>query len=251
MKKVLILGTSHSAASCKRNTEIKRLLSGRYHDYFKTEWGWEVTNLSMPGITPQGQLLALTAYLADNPNAHWDLVLFEGRNIENTINIPWPHESAAEITDWNNFYHLFEDKEVYDKTLKQPFECKSITSNSVDKQYSELFGWGVPYVGSINQAVDTYGCNRAIISILEQHCDIVKFWVMSNIPKFDVSDEYYWHRQLAQQLLGKWLLFDKIDHQIIIPDHERCKCNHANAQGHLRIWNEHIKPAVLKLVDNV
>ena len=258
MKKVLIIGTSHSAASCTRaeNPEyIERMNKGRWHDYFKTELSYDVTLIARSGTTPQDQLMTVIAYLADNPHETWDLCIIEGRGIENTINMPWQKildDYNPEISSWKDFYYMYQDRDDdYIDRKHMPFYNKSVTSESIkdDVKEKSILPWAINYVESVNQAIDTYGCNRAIISMIEERCPIVKFWIYSHIEKFRTDDKFSLHRKFGEELLEKWFLFGKdwvcnVDELLDLQDNETCECGHPNEAGHKRIWKELVQPKI-------
>jgi hypothetical protein len=109
--------------------------------------------------------------------------------------------------------------------------------------------WAINYVESVNQAIDTYGCNRAIISMIEERCPIVKFWIYSHAKKFRTDDKFSLHRKFGKELLEKWFLFEKdwvynADELLDLQDNETCECGHPNEAGHKRIWKELIQPKI-------
>ena len=258
MKKVLIVGTSHSAASCTRQENpnyIERINKGRWHDYFTTDLSYNVTLIARSGTTPQDQLMTVIAYMADNPHETWDLCIIEGRSIEDTINIPWQRihdESNPEVSSWEDFYYMYQDRDDdYIDRKHMPFYNKSATSESINDDFKEksVLPWAINYVESVNQAIDTYGCNRAIISKIEERCQVVKFWIYSHALSFHNDTKFNLHRKFGEELLGKWLLFGNdwiynADMLLDLQDDELCECGHPNEAGHKRIWKELIKPRI-------
>jgi hypothetical protein len=258
--KVLIIGTSHSEASCRRHKDdknVERMMQGRYHDYFKTELGWDTTVIAQGGVTPQAQLWAVTAYLADHPNETWDLCLFEGRNVEATVTIPStlnPDQPAP--TEWKDIYHRFVDKDDYENEFETPFYCLTTDTEKMWKSgpFYRFSSWANEYVLTYNQMLDFFGCNRAIISMVEQRCPIVKFWIYSHPLELLFGDprynpEYKYVHDYGEQILGDYWLLDNPWSNVNVPNNMRCACNHANEEGHKWLWDNVIKPATLKLID--
>jgi len=255
--KVLIIGTSHTEASCRRHKDdnhVERMMQGRYHDYFKTEFGWETTVIAQGGVTPQAQLYAVTAYFADHPDEKWDLCLFEGRNIETTVMIPHGNDlTKPSPPTWDEMYHRFVDKDYYHKDYEYPFYCLTIGTEKFDNGgvFHQYTHWADNYVLTPNQMLDFFGCNRAIISLVEERCPIVKFWVFSH--PFEVlrnDPDYQFIKPFGEQILGKYFLFDDPWKNVDVPMDMRCTCNHPNEQGHKWMWDNVIKPATLKIIDN-
>jgi len=255
--KVLIIGTSHTEASCKRHKNdisIERMMQGRYHDYFKTELGWKTTVIALGGVTPQAQLYAVTAYLAEHPDEKWDLCLFEGRNVETTVMIPQKlNLGSIDPPEWKDMYHRYVDKDYYHGDHELPFYCLSADTEKLQKGgvFQDYAHWANNYVLTYNQMLDIFGINRAIISMVEDRCPIVRFWVFSHPFEILRDDpEYAYVKKFGEQILGDYFLFDNPWKNVQVPDNMRCACNHPDEMGHHWLWKNVIKPATLKLLDN-
>ena len=215
-KNVLIIGTSHSACQC----DGKIYTYGRWHDFFKTDFGWETTVLSEPGTTAQKQLLSLINYLNDNPEKTWDMCIIEGRCLENIINVPDDNNMETTVIHENAKYH------------------------------KQIYPWAVPYVYSVNQCIDNCSANLAMIELLSKVCTTTKMWVWYRPDNYRDGDEFVTHRKIENKLLGNHFLFEDYYSEVTsgMPHEYKCKCGHANQNGNEWIWKKSIKPEVMRLL---
>lgn len=257
MKKVLILGTSHSQATCANNGELPQVFhSGRWHDYFRDDLGWEVVNLSRSSITAQQQMELLLKYHIDNPEHQFDLAVVEGRGLEANSSMPGE----------------FNDERLWDWILdnpdegEAPYEVDRMTpGETLTTKHTERFlPWYADYIMSMHHAIDSYSINRAMCTYLDKFCDNVRYICIGTSTAIPDDHKNY---QLGKQLLSEFLfktqpIIDncKVDTwpALNAPDfyhqNERkylCDCNHMNLTGHKYLWENLIKPEVKNIFKEI
>jgi len=237
MKKALILGTSHSFAICvghkKAIGKASQLISGRWHDYLKTEYGYEVTNISQAGTSPAMQLAALLLYLEQNPEERWDIAILEGRNIEYSMSMVIPQQDTdGGIIESNKDYTMF-IPQFRDYQVEKPkkYQHRLLNEKVIQK-------YALSYFRSPLQSIDTYSINLAILTVLETVSTNVRFFTVDCLSQSHVYD-----RKWFNILLKKWLIVD------CTPFTDSCNCGHPNLKGHYHIWKEFIKPNLLEILE--
>lgn len=224
-KRVLIIGTSHSEGSCTTFEEPERGVQKLFqmgqltwHDYFKKEYDYEVVNISKSAVTPQGMLWATYNYFLDHPDSKFDLVIIEGRGIENNVSVPVPRigtydnptdselmkQASNEYYDIDNidsrkvWQHFVED----DKRTNKIWVYDLIHHMSADSEerIPKLMEWYVTYAKSALHLVDIWASNVALINLCEQHSENVRFFCW-------YSDEI--HRDSYADMMGINLIPDK------------------------------------------
>ena len=236
MKKALILGTSYSVSMChghKSTVDGVRLMSGRWHDYLKTEYGYEVTNISQAGTTPAMQLAALLLYLEQNPEERWDIAILEGRNIEYSMSMVIPQQDTdGGIIESNKEYGTF-IPQFRDYQVEKPkkYQHRLLNEKAIQK-------YALSYFNSPLQSIDTYSVNLAILTVLETVSTNVRFFTVDCPSRSHVYD-----RKWFNILLKKWLIVDGT------PYTDYCQCRHPNLKGHYHIWKTYIKPNLLEILE--
>ena len=247
-KRVLIVGTSHSMGSCAGYRVDDPLLKHdeRWHDYFKSEFGYEVVNISMSGCTVQQQQLAVYAYFQDNPDAHFDLAIVEGRGIEGTVSEPMhfiggpPYDifnhPSKDVYDFEEYYKSWLDSAGSNRAMYSPMTALTPTlSYEYQARYSE---WYVEYVYSMNHAVDLWSGNLTLCDYVSKHSDIVKWFNWS----YSIDDTTDLKMQLGKDLLSEyatlgWPMLDTIE-VIGNTSGTACVCGHFNPEGHRLVWEQ-------------
>ena len=243
-KRVLIVGTSHSMGSCEGYRDDTNHLKHdeRWHDYFKSELGYEVVNLSMSGCTAQQQLMTVYAYFKDHPDDKFDLAIVEGRGMESVVSEPMhfrggppddvtAHPSEDEY-DFKRYYEKWldsaEDRHMYSPVTSLP------PTISYDYQQRYL-AWYIEYVFSMNHALDQWSVNLTLCDYLARYCDTVK-WFCWSYAQDDVTDlKLALGKDLLSRYALDWPILQELYDINAVPDVE-CDCGHLNPKGHKLVW---------------
>ena len=253
MKRALVLGTSHSVASCSPKRNVKKtttLFKGRWHDYLKTELGYEVDVLARSGVSTGGMFYALSNYLADNPEKTWDLILIEGRSIEATFDYPVTSQSHVDANNYIHAYHRFFPKNVESHEYEPyPFKCGSVYAYASYKEFQHQIPYLVDYAQHPVHLNNVLAHNLAMCHLASTRSPVVKFFVQSHVKHFFQKWDHY--RELTYTTMGEFMLRgDKWAQNMILPDPEEnytCGCGHCNEKGHEYIWRMYILPELLKI----
>lgn len=241
MKKVLIVGTSHTEATCVRNQgeDVSILYSNRWHDYIDAD----VTKLARSGCTSQEQLIVIQKYFEDNPDLKFDLAIIEGRG--NELNMPTPYV-YENIVDWNRdknkpnlpYYQWWLDH-IPDHMLYQPISPLDYT-NLKSKTYKKYYDYMLDYTQSFKHIVDNWTANLSMCKFLEAYCNKVKWFTLHNQDWGQRSFEY--------DLIKDYLIEDTWPHYNIFdyPDEYFCTCRHMNEKGHRYFYDTFIKNVIEK-----
>jgi len=244
-KRILIVGTSHSMGCCEGYRSDTEYLKHdeRWHDYFKSEFGYEVVNISMSGCTVQQQVLAVYAYFQDNPTAHFDLAIVEGRGIEGTVSDPMhflggpPYDilnhPSDDVYEFEKYYAKWLDSAV-DRSMYSP-----ITAFAPDFYYDyqkRYMPWYIEYVYSMNHAIDTWSANVTLCDYISKYSDIVK-WFNWSYSCNDVTDlKLKIGKDLLSEYAIDWPILNDIEDKLT-PDMD-CDCGHFNPKGHRLVWEQ-------------
>lgn len=246
MKRVLIIGTSHSEANCQRqdNEPIEIVREGRWHDYFK-DHGWEVVNISRGGCSTQMQFMATASYFHDNPDAHFDLALVEGRSMETNVSIPTSF-TYAELNHGDFYKHWLDDH----PTKKGDVSTLINADSHFIEKFPEYQGWYADYVHSLTHATDLWAANYALCSLISKYATVVKWFTFSASMKFVVNPNqpqitlgYDIMKDYILEDTWPWINFDNM------PDDAYCYCKHLNEKGHKIFWDDYIFPRIKKICD--
>lgn len=257
MKKVLILGTSHSQATCANNGELPRVFhSGRWHDYFHDDLGWEVVNLSRSSITAQQQMELLLKYFSDNPGQRFDLAIVEGRGLESNSSMPG-QENQDNLWEW-----ILRNPDEGEA----PYEVDRITpgESRITKRTEKFLPWYAEYIMSMQHAIDVYSVNRAMCTYLDNFCENVRYICVGTSTAIPDNHKNY---QLGKQLLSEYIfktqptinnqkvdVWPALNNPDFFHQDERkylCDCNHMNLTGHKYFWENLIKPEVKNIFKEI
>lgn len=264
MSSMLIIGTSHSEASCQRveGGYIEKIEIGkRWFELIQEEYGIDhVMNLSRSNCTTEQQFMVAYNYKKQNPDVTFDYAIVEGRCIESTVSSPirniknldvHPEDNNLNEFIWDHWTDDFRHRQSTDDDfVKRIYEPISQMDSRVDKSDGEKYyhnDWYVDYAHSYLHAVHLWTANKALISFLEEFCGKVAWY------SFSTSSRFHDHNNplniMGKDLIGNNALFDKNDEQtfpeIKFPtdyDDHRCKCNHLNESGHKKLFDEILKP---------
>lgn len=252
-KRVLIIGTSHSAGSCEGYHDDTDFLhyDERWHDYFKSEYGYEVVNLSMSGCTVQQQMIAVYAYFKDNPDARFDLAIVEGRSMESTVADPihWyngPPEVAFEdhprndVHNFNVYYRAWLDTADV-RIANRRSGYSPMTSMQPTLSYPEqsrLMPWYLEYTFSMLHATEQWSVNLALCSYLTKFVNSVKWFAWS----YSYNEVTELKMDIGKDMLKSYLFEDGWPE--ISPEMKEisklsdvdCDCHHWNPKGHRLVW---------------
>jgi hypothetical protein len=215
----------------------------RWHDYFKSEFGYEVVNISMSGCTVQQQVLAVYAYFQDNPGAHFDLAIVEGRGMEGTVSEPMHFIGGPPYDILNHpAEDLYEFKLYYEKWLDSAVDrvnYSPITALPPDHSYDyqkRYMAWYIEYVYSMNHAVDTWSANVTLCDYISRYSDIVK-WFSWSYSQDDVTDlKLQIGKDLLSEYVIDWPMLNDIED--IGTYDVSCDCGHFNPEGHKMVWEQ-------------
>ena len=215
----------------------------RWHDYFKSEMGYEVVNISMSGCTVQQQLLAVYAYFKDHPEARFDLTIVEGRGMESTVSEPMqfhggpPYDLHNHTSDDEYDFKLYYDKwldSADDRHMYSP-----LTALSADASYdyqSRYMSWYIEYVYSMNHAVDLWSANLTLCDYISRYSNVVKWFCWSYACMGEVSDlKMELGKDILEQYAMAWPLPEEMKYITSLDDVD-CDCGHLNPKGHKLVW---------------
>lgn len=240
MKRVLIVGTSHSEATCVREPDgpIERMISGRWHDYFKN-YDCEVVSLARAGCTVQQQFLTTFAYLQDNPDARFDIAIVEGRSLETNITIPVDINLFS--GDKLPYEHMY-GRWLTEKTTSQ--EILAHADSFKIQEYPELVDYFTSYVFSFQHAIDQWTSNYALCSMLKTVSSTVKWFAYSQAKKYNINPDTR-EIKIGKDIMREFLFNDGWPIVGMPTDKQYfCDCGHMNEIGHSYFWYNQIYPRV-------
>ena len=231
-KTALIIGTSHSYASCSEDTgddnldkylyenasketeKIKDLLAARkrkrsnnvrikhpdrWQDNLENH-GYKVTTFARPGCTTEHQLDAFYHYMLDNPS-YWDLIIIEGRDPE--ANVSYPTYIPTKNQDTKNIWNHWIDDDG-DRIKKFNFT----NSHSWDNIAISTTKWYKEYQGSHLHLVNTWAANSALCTLASKYATIVKWFTFGAITyPNDIQNK---SEQLQNMLIGEYCIADTL-----------------------------------------
>ena len=254
-KTALVIGTSHSYASCD-GTRINR--PDRWQDNLENH-GYKVTSFTRPGCTAEHQLDAFFHYMTDNPS-YWDLILIEGRDAEACVSYPLYIPTTDQDTK-NVWHHWIHDEG--DRIKK--FNFGSNVYGEKFRQDMRSTKWYKEYVGSHLHIINTWATNSALCTLASKYAKVVKWFTFGSVKHS--SDIQNKSNLLQHMLLGEYCIADTIPalqqtyckHQPQLyknlarifekkpPESDtRCECSHLNKLGHKLLWDLILEPALIK-----
>ena len=254
-KTALIIGTSHSYASCDGN-RIKH--PDRWQDNLENH-GYKVTTFARPGCTTEHQLDAFYHYMLDSPS-YWDLIIIEGRDPE--ANVSYPTYIPTKNQDTKNIWNHWIDDDG-DRIKKFNF----INTHNWDNIVISTTKWYKEYQGSHLHLVNTWAANSALCTLASKYATIVKWFTFGAITyPNDIQNK---SEQLQNMLIGEYCIADTLPalqqtysndkHQPQLyknlarifdktpsESDTRCECGHLNKVGHKMLWDLILEPALIK-----
>lgn len=278
-KRVLIIGTSHSEASCAKerfpngNIKHQQLPKGtRWFDYIENDYDAEVTKLARSGCTATEQYMALASYFKDNPDTYFDLVLVEGRGTEPNMAVPVLEDNATPVEDYD---YLTRDRWFYDSWQDQEYQ---LTQHNTERRYwGRLSPHEIPdqwldrnnpnhylvkymetYLLSDLHHIENLTINYALCKLAKTKSSLVK-WFTFTFVEFEkkpwVLDMYL--DQLGSHIIDRDRFVS--NPEISIQSDEwssgndrdnKCLCGHMNERGHADFWQNRIKPYLQEIFNN-
>ena len=233
MSKILVVGTSHSDGSCKKEDGTDRLdPQFRWQNLI----GHDVETIAHSGATSQQQFYALWNYILDNTEATWDYAIVEGRHI-NSVDGSYPSPSAKNIdkskfdsdTNYKDFYTFWQNTDQKEK----------LYAFSSMQNFRHL-DWWRSYAMSPLHWVDNYTCIHSMCSLLSERCKDVLFLPWTWNKHHETHKQMVW----AGVLLKKYIDFDTwpaLTAMGVIPEltnEYECECKHWNEDGQQIIANK-------------
>lgn len=268
MKKVLVIGTSHSEGSCDDLYDGYLKKGQRWHDYINSELGAEVTLLAREGTTTFQQFIAVSSYFYENPDAYFDLVLLEGRLAEYTVDIPYEQTHWLEtdndpgvnvdLTWFGERYNRFLDRDVR-QGARDNREHQLITSVSPNFTYAiepasrrKMFeGWMAEYMNSDMNFLTAVMGNISIMNIVKKHTKTAKFFCfIGNILENEIEELFAYH--MADYIIPDLYptAINSYDvNQENYPNHF-CPCNHLNNLGIEELAWPKLKKHIKRLLED-
>lgn len=243
MKKVLIIGTSHTESTClyKKGEPIIRLEGRRWQDYLE-DHDYEVTTIARAGCTVDQQFAAVFSYFHENPDVKFDLAIIEGRALETNIAMPGEPYTNTKI-NYSSYWKRWDTSQSikeYEQETIMPIDSYKIE----DKP--EHQGYYTDYLFSMHHAWQHWTTTYALCKLVETRAPIVKWWNYSIAADF-VSNPDAVQVKLGYDIIKEWFIDDinwPIGMTVELYDDELCLCKHANVKGHKRIWDEYIYPRI-------
>lgn len=273
-KNILVIGTSHSQASCDGRT----LTQNRWHDYISDHYNLDKFLLAKSGCSIEQQFEAVWNYWKTNPDASFDYCIIEGRAIQVSHSIPSSvnktkidpkgkidYESilngSSEPSEW--IYYGWTEQFITDSRDNKEFvhdfsRIGHVYSYNIDDtNYKEYY---VDYCDSYLQAVQVWSSNLALIELCKRFCKKV-YWF-----SFDThnTDRNHPHNAIGSEIIKNNTLFKNkenghfptIAHNNInsynppmenFTDAHFCGCRHFNKHGHKKLWEVIFYPRLEEL----
>lgn len=230
MSRILVVGTSHSDGSCKKEDGTERIA---IKDRWQHHIGHEVETLARSGATSQQQFYALWNFLLDNPNATWDYVIIEGRHI-NSVDGSYPKPSSKNIDitkfdgddNHNDFYNFWQCDDPETNIRKQLFAFSSM------QNYRDT-NWYVEYAMSPLHWVDNYTCIHSMCKLLEEKCKDLLFIAWSWNKHDAVNKQILWAGKLLEKYIDEtvWPALATREAMPNLNEEVECLCGHWNETG--------------------
>lgn len=238
MSKILIIGTSHSDGSCKKEDGTERIaIKDRWQHYL----GHEVETLAKSGVTSQQQFYVLWHYLLDNREASWDYAIIEGRHI-NSVDGSFPRPMAKNTNIANfasneshkDFYNFWQTDDPQTDTTKQLFPFSGMQDFRDTEWYTE-------YAMSPLHWTDNYTCVLAMCSLLMERCKDVLFlpWVWNK--HHETHKQNIWAKELLKKHIVEevWPALTRLESMPDLADNKhQCLCGHYDEDGQKLIGNK-------------
>jgi len=281
MKKVLVVGTSHSQAVCKnRDDRINRiLLRDRWFDHLHEHWDVEILKLAKSGCSPEEQLISVYNYTKMNPDSYWDLAIIEGRSVQVGVSSPkrnimgfplnnddrddFDFEMGITPSPWpyytwtDSWCQTYVDSGYSKHELRNFSYADRIDTHNCDgvnfqhKPY--LRDWMIDYTNSYLHSIHVWSTNRAMCELLNKHSKHVT-WFSFDCGD-DLMDPHHPYNTMAHDFIGDYYLLDsqntphihwEWDEKWGDWNDQKCDCGHLNEEGHRRLYMQHIYPNIVK-----
>ena len=244
MSKILVIGTSHSDGSCKKEDGTERI---DIKDRWQHHIGHEVETLARSGATSQQQFYALWHYLLDHREARWDYAIVEGRHISSVDGtFPRPFAKNTNIENfasdgewWDNighkdFYNFWQCDDSETDISKQLFGFQSMQNFRETEWHNE-------YAMSPLHWTDNYTCVLAMCNLLMERCNDVLFLPWTWLKNHEAHKQNVWAGELLKNYIDTetWPAFTNEKN---IPEFtegkHQCLCGHFDEDGQKLIGNK-------------
>jgi len=266
MKKILIVGTSHTAGACQNKHALEHYYSHKkkrkplekedidivYQDWLEEKDRWyqgllenyEITTLATPGASPAQQYWVILNYIHQYPEQRFDAALIEGRHPPSASQPDWADWGFTDT--WENRLKLWLDAWPHAGYLKPadffvPFGfCREDNA-----KWKEWYG---DYISNDLSLVDTISVNYAIANVLELISHNVKFMSFSQDTFMD-DDKKFLYNKFKQEygITELWNGFEALtgEKEHSIKQDIQCGCLHYNAKG-CKIISDYATPILEK-----
>ena len=238
MSNILLVGTSHSDGSCRKENGSERII---IEDRWQHHLGHKVETLARSGATSQHQFYALWHYLLNNESKTWDYAIIEGRHI-NSVDGSYPKPMAKQQDiekfsgDHNHkdFYNFWQSDNPDTNIRKQLLPFSSM-QNFRDTE------WYDDYVMSPLHWVDNYTCILAMCTLLMDRCKDVLFLAWTWNKHNETHKQKIWASELLKPYISVecWPALTRLETipELSDKNHE-CLCGHWNETGQKIIANK-------------
>lgn len=232
MKKLLVLGTSHTFGAC---VEIHRLpFEQRWHAILAKELGWELTTLAISGATSEQQMHTVFRYFEAYPDARFDQVIVEGRHLgPHDVAYPKPHgKGDVDISEFDTGtnhkaflrgWHADHNEHPQDRLL--PFSAWNTLPT--ERKKDDFRTWHAEYTFSPLHFIHNATSNLAMCKYLEDYCDDV-YWFSIGKSKWG----HHWN-DFMKNFVKHYI--DEDTWPTTEYTGPQCKCGHAGAEGNVEI----------------
>lgn len=240
MKKLLVIGTSHTFGSCwQPDDAMARLpLEQRWHTIVAKELGYEVTTLAISGATIEQQMHTVFRYFKAFPDVRFDQAIIEGRHM-GKLNVTYPKPDSKgrhDIADFDSVdkHETFLEGWLNDHTEKSTDRLLPFMGWNSSLPPSRNRQWYEEYTFSPLHFIHGATGNLALCKYLEDYCSNV-LWMSFGQTRL----AYHWNDWLYDFV--KDYTHEDLWPVVKYPNGEECKCGHPNAVGHNALAQQIIK----------
>ena len=267
MKKILIVGTSHTAGQCQNKHAIEHYNSHKkknkpfskedidivYQDWLEEKDRWyqgllenyEITTLSSPGASPAQQYWVILNYIHQYPEQRFDAALLEGRHPPSASQADWM--DLGYVDTWENRLKLWLNSWPQAGYLKpKDFYTPFSHCREDNAHWQEWYG---DYISNDLSLVDTITVNYASMNALDLISNSAKFMSFSQDTFIDDDKRFvYNHFKQEYGIAELWDGFESFTGEQgnkSIKQDIQCACYHYNKKG-CKIISDYATPILEK-----